>query len=540
LVVVAVTACRPGSALVDVDELPDLADDLAVRLEDPRLAEMRSWVAICDPERAWGGYTLVLHRQEVPLLIDLNGRIVHAWPEARVKSRVRLLTDGSLIGIGLDASVRRYDWEGNLVMEFRPAGEDAHHDLIELANGNLLALTRIHYKGWDDLLEIDPSGTLAWEWRSRGHLRRYARGRRGDLTHTNSVHELPDNPMWRAGDERFRPGNILMSVRQMWRLVIIDRQSGVPVWEYDRELDFAHEAVMVPPEHPLAGRILFFDNALSGRLRYRRSQIREIDPLGGETTWEYQQEGFWSPTAGTVEPLSNGNVLINSTRGHRIFEVTRGGRTVWQWTPPYDTTRSHRYAYDHAPQLAALPRPRPRAVEAGDGYRYLDPPVSAFVVHGEQRKVDVDAGRVSILNENNQCRRLLLPAAPRISFSYGLNRAALAEHDRRSYDAEFRLELRDVESGERRELMRDEVSIGPEMWREARVEVEGLDYRWIELCIETTSEGRPARAGWAHWTNPSIRPGATAQEEPPAAEGDLTPDELEARRRHLEALGYVD
>lgn len=98
------------------------------------------WVEVYDPARAWNGYTLTLHATRVPVLLDMNGRVVHSWPEARLKSRVRLLPDGSILGLGLGRQVVEYDWEGRRRWEFRTPGAIPHHDAIRLRNGDTLVL----------------------------------------------------------------------------------------------------------------------------------------------------------------------------------------------------------------------------------------------------------------------------------------------------------------------------------------------------------------------------------------------------------------
>lgn len=169
------------------------------------------WVRVYDPEKAWNGYTLAFFKRRIPILMAMNGRIVHAWPEARVKSRIRLLEDGSLLGIALGRRVVEYDWAGNLTWDYRLENKIPHHDVIRLANGNTMILYR-PVDGWTDtLLEVNPDRQVVWEWRAdEHHLGSYfAAAKRGDVTHVNSVQELPSNPWFQKGDERFRPGNLL-------------------------------------------------------------------------------------------------------------------------------------------------------------------------------------------------------------------------------------------------------------------------------------------------------------------------------------------
>jgi hypothetical protein len=128
------------------------------------------WVTVYDPARAWNGYTLTLHDLRIPVLLDMNGRPVHIWPKARIKSRVRLLPDGSILGIGLGRQVVEYDWEGRQTWSFRTVGAIPHHDILRLANGNTLVLMLRDREGADTLLEVDRAGKVVWTWRAVEHL----------------------------------------------------------------------------------------------------------------------------------------------------------------------------------------------------------------------------------------------------------------------------------------------------------------------------------------------------------------------------------
>src|SRR6187549_3699373 len=127
-----------------------------------------SWVTAHDPARAAPGYTLTLHDLRIPVLLDMNGRVVHAWPEAPLKSRVRLLPDGGILGLGLGRSVVEYDWTGKKTWEFRTDGAFPHHDVIRLANGNTLVLVfrtgKKRGEAGDTLLEVDRAGAVVWSW----------------------------------------------------------------------------------------------------------------------------------------------------------------------------------------------------------------------------------------------------------------------------------------------------------------------------------------------------------------------------------------
>jgi outer membrane protein assembly factor BamB len=505
-----------------------------------------SWVSIYDPARAWNGLTLGLYSHRIPMLFDMNGRLVHSWPEARVKSRVRLLEDCSLLGIGLGSRVVEYDWNGNLIWEFARAGMLPHHDVIRLENGNNMLIVSAEDRRTDNLLEVNREGEVVWEWRSVEHLAFYdptLPKRGGDLTHINSVQELPPNRLAGAGDERFRRGNLLISARNMNAVFVIDRKTKKVVWTYDTELDLQHEALMIARGSTGSGRIQIFNNGYRRWYEYRKSVIVEIDPEDDSITWSYRSDDFYSPTGGVEQPLPNGNVLIGSTRGGRAFEVTRKGEIVWEWAPPFNPTRPSRYAYDHCPRLAELGPPAEEPVRAPRGYRFVDQPVYRYAPGGALRKIVVDGSPRVFLKENNQCRRLFLPAAATVTATYGLHRRKLERQGREDLAARFALRISPEGSSE--EIALEEVlDQQTGVWRGRVLRLGPWAHRWVEACVETEAIGAPgATEDFAYWEAPVFRseeiPAAPEPDEA-ASPGDLTPEELEVQRQHLETLGYVN
>jgi len=141
-------------------------------------------------------------------LMNLDGEIVHHWPgELNTMLSSYLLENGHLFRLERDPDfptfafggqagrIREYDWEGNLLWNFKLANahELIHHDIEIMPNGNVLAICykvrtpeeaiaagrdpeRVLKAGlWiDKIIEIKPTrpegGDIVWEWDMWDHL----------------------------------------------------------------------------------------------------------------------------------------------------------------------------------------------------------------------------------------------------------------------------------------------------------------------------------------------------------------------------------
>lgn len=354
-----------------------------------------------DHSKSSPGFTLApLSGTESIVLVDSKGAVAHRWEIDA--TRARLLPNCNLIVIHgstwgrqterwkeLRPIVREYDWDGAVVWEF--AGEEpAHHDLRRLDNGNTIFLTRVSVAynvktetaqkvdsfnalfgdtaeetplrrvQSDVILEIDPSGKLAWSWAAHEFLDLSSCGIRKcpkavsnprwikapyDWTHSNTVAIIPENRWHNEGDQRFKPGNILITARSWWSGLLIDKETKEVVWRYSgpkgNPVIKPHEFHMIPPGFPGAGNVLVFDNG-GDRLR-PHSIIYEVNPVTNEVVWKYQDKHFYSRAAGSVQRLANGNTLISEDVSNRIFEVTPGKEVVWDAKFDYRVNRAHRY-----------------------------------------------------------------------------------------------------------------------------------------------------------------------------------------------------
>lgn len=365
---------------------------------------------IYKPDKCCSGYTLSWKWNTVKLF-DMNGRIVNEWKVANEDlpgvSRARLLENGNVLvqrGAmhGTDGLLEEYDWDGNVTWQWIPEGGmphtnllGPHHDVFRKPDGNTLTICReavpeemldgIEEPSWrgqpiygDAIVEVDPSGNVVWLWHSHDHLDlnhkrliaspEWRAGKLNsticDWTHVNTVQAIPENKWFDQGDERFRPGNVLISPRQLDTAYLIDRETQKIVWEYSGDyfggLSGQHEPHMIEKGLPGEGNILIFDNGASpwNDLGHAgASYVLEVDPTTNEVVWVYDDWlNFHSSYTSSAQRLTNGNTLICESACNRLFEVTPDCEIVWEHIE--GTPRSYRYAYDHCPQMAARATPK--------------------------------------------------------------------------------------------------------------------------------------------------------------------------------------
>lgn len=164
----------------------------------------------------------------------------------------------------------------------------------------------------------------------------------GDYTHANSV--MPLEADMADKFPMFKPGQILVSLRNMSVLAVIDPDTQKVVWAQQGIWSFQHEASFQPD-----GNILLLDNqgfyngsgpqnevGDDGITTDKSSRILELNPATGGISWAYTatpEESFYTLFRGTVQKLPNGNYLIVETSpGRKIMEVTQDKKVVWRFT----------------------------------------------------------------------------------------------------------------------------------------------------------------------------------------------------------------
>lgn len=335
-------------------------------------------------------------------LIDMNGNVVHTWTvEPYFNKRVRVLPNGHIVYVGPDRSIIEYDWDSDEV--WRHEGIGSVNDMRVLPNGNRLLVAHepipqefqdqvkdVDMRPWweprqrgseetqrgADVYEINLDGDIVWEWHAHNHLdlNRFSPATPlGDWLHVNTISPIPENKWYDGGDERFKPGNILVNARNIDAMYIVSRDTKEVVWEgthtYKGGMAHSHEPEMIEKGLPGEGNIILFDNGLFPKQRAHSGQtfVMEINPVTQEVEWMYESEGyanikFFSKTMGTQRRLPNGNTFISEDNTGRLFQVTPEGKTVWEYVNRGGTTRPAPVAYDATPQLRAMPRPDEQTV----------------------------------------------------------------------------------------------------------------------------------------------------------------------------------
>jgi len=376
---------------------------------------------IYDPDRAYSSYILISDHTavgnhvkaavreaggaEVPddiRLVDMNGNLVHVWKvEPFFNKRSRLLPSGNLVTVGLNNTIIEYDWDGNAIWTHEGIG--SMNDMRVLENGHRLLLAHqpmppefqaqvedVEIAPWwpprnrgseevqlsADIYEVNLDGEVIWEWHAYNHLdlNRFSPATpEGDWLHVNSIAPLPENKWFDAGDDRFRPGNLIVNARNIDTMYIVDKATKQVVWEgthtYKGGMAHSHEPEMIEKGLPGAGNILLFDNGLFTRHRTHTGQsfVVELNPTTHEVEWLYETLGyanlkFFSKSMGTQKRLPNGNTYISEDNKGRLFQVTPEREIVWEYVNRGGTTRPAVIPYDYTPQLRAMSRPEELSV----------------------------------------------------------------------------------------------------------------------------------------------------------------------------------
>jgi len=316
--------------------------------------------------------------------VNAQGQIVKKWTSPEPNSDLgytRPLPNGNLLG-----RIQRREADGTLaetggadIFEMTQAGRVVwkysdpvrmlHHDQERMFNGNTLitcskeirvaAISKTSLKD-ECVIEVDGSGKIVWEWQTADHFDELglstearatiAAGREvkggWDWAHVNAASPIPATTG--HSDPRFKPGNVMISYRNLNTIVVVDRESNKIVWKAGMTIG-QHNVHMLPAGVPGTGNVLVFDNGgippnanPQGAFARPNSRVLEINPLTMTIVSEYNAEKsgrpiwtFFSHFISSAQRQPNGNTLICEGANGRFFEVTPAGEIVWEYVNPF-------------------------------------------------------------------------------------------------------------------------------------------------------------------------------------------------------------
>ena len=430
---------------------------------------------IYNPEKCQSGYNLLTCDGMSIVLLDMNGKCVRHWKDFQgfpAKMIPGGYVFGSLGGRAPEAAyqdmtdVTMIDIDGNVVWTFdhnqlvndedpgeRWVARQHHEYQIEgnpvgywvpgmesspdfqkmlLLTHNDVKKPRISPQSLldDRLIEIDREGNILWDWSVVDHFNEFGFSElqknviyrnpniqhagpegQGDLFHINCASYLGPNKWYDAGDERFKPENIIMDSREANIMWIIDHETGKVVWKVGPDYTATkeerlfgtivgpHHTHMIPKGLPGEGNIMVYDNggwagydypvqhSKTGLKVTRRdgSRVVEFDPTTLEIVWKVEDTSensgfrfnahyFYSPLTSDAQRMPNGNTVICEGTSGRIMEFTADNELVWEYMYPYVGPgllyRAYRIPYEWVPQLE---KPEEVAVEQIDVTQFLVP-----------------------------------------------------------------------------------------------------------------------------------------------------------------------
>lgn len=350
---------------IDSDEYLKLMALGYLQAHDP--APALHGVIVYHRERFFNGLNFYLSgHAPCAFLMDMEGNILHTWSYspamdiwpsskddgnmAHFWRRAHLFRNGDIIAMYSNHGLIKIDRNSNLLWSYATS-KKPHHDLEIMDDGTIYVLTqeRKHIRGIPENLTAleDFITILNQDGEALKHLSlfelianspyaglinyqdiiRSARGW-GELFHTNTL-EVFDGSM-EEKSHLFKKGNIMVSVLWLNTIFIIDMELEKVIWALGSGMwTRQHQPTLLEN-----GNILIFNNIKTAD----SSSIMEFEPCTQKIVWEYRgstDSPFFSQTCGSNQRLPNGNTLITETDRGRIFEVTPGKETVWEFSNPF-------------------------------------------------------------------------------------------------------------------------------------------------------------------------------------------------------------
>jgi len=274
-------------------------------------------------------------------LFDLQGNLVYRWPD--LGEMCLFLNDGSVIAADFD-QMRRIDSKGNIKWSVKgffhhqmKLSEDQGYVYILGAKTNELFDGKVRMDTVESIdittgkkvavlelfnflreLAVDPSLSL-----HRGFFQKSLFSYDYDLTHANSIFELPENKLARS-NQAFKKGNLLINIGMLRHFIIVDRDMKKLLWKKSWHQDYfdVHDVQLNEK-----GELVVYINGIdspSGKvtvvhhidpmIEYPSAIIKKFIPLiNGKT--------FFQHFVGGVQERSNGDILLSVVSAEKGFEL---------------------------------------------------------------------------------------------------------------------------------------------------------------------------------------------------------------------------
>jgi Arylsulfotransferase (ASST) len=315
----------------------------------------RERVVVHDPESFEAGYRAIMgwdgERYGV-WLFDHAGHEVHYWPIDYSALDPDGPSNGSSEPHGMklleDASVLVNFDRGDVLARLDSCGQAIwvkkgiyHHSIERAEDGSFWTWRADHsaYGDYQYLVNFDPvTGETLKELSLIDNFVEnlpkhrqifaipggYAYSQNGgeDVFHPNDVEPLYSHIAARF--PAFRPGDLLVSFRNTHLVAVLDPTYNKVKWWSHGPWRFQHD-----PDFGKDGRILVYNN---NRDR-GRSDLIVIDPISGEFDVAYSNGSvrFYSGTAGKVQKLPGGALLVVVPDEGRVFEASWAGELIFEF-----------------------------------------------------------------------------------------------------------------------------------------------------------------------------------------------------------------
>ena len=274
-------------------------------------------------------------------LFDLKGNLVYRWPNAG--EMCLFLNDGSVVAADFD-QMKKVDSKGNVKWEVKGF---FHHQMklsenqktiyilsakindlfdgkvrmdtveaIDLESGKKVAELEL----FDFLrqLAVDPSLSL-----HRGFFQKSLFAYDYDLTHANSIFELPENKLSKT-NSAFKKGNWLINIGMLRHFIIVDKDMKKLLWKKSWYHDYFDVHDVQLNEN---GELLAYINGVDSPMG-KQTVVHHIDPLV-----EYPQaitknfiplvggKSFFQHFVGGVQEMPSGDILLSVVTPDKGFEL---------------------------------------------------------------------------------------------------------------------------------------------------------------------------------------------------------------------------